>query len=154
MTLSPNLRTRYIAGVSYGSEEGAGVRGGIERRWVNARGLQFLGEAELAQRRSALFAEYAFPRFAARISRYAIATRWLDEQTDSVDARSFLLGGSAVARGHHSYAQASLNLLDGSFLVGAREPGDIRQNARVVYPELRCERVLAKTARAPTRRIA
>ncbi|MBK6727029.1 MAG: outer membrane protein assembly factor [Xanthomonadales bacterium] len=151
VNLSPNLRTRYVAGVSYGTDEGAGVRGGIERRWVNARGHQFFGEAELAQRRSALFAEYAFPRFAERISRYAVATRWLDEQTDSVDARSFLLGANAVARGHHWYGQASLNLLDGSFLVGARAPGDTRQDARVLYPELRYERVLAQDRVRPER---
>ena len=51
--LSPNLRTRYVAGVSYGTDEGAGVRGGIERRWVNDRGHQFFGEAELAALKAA-----------------------------------------------------------------------------------------------------
>ncbi|MBL0039565.1 MAG: outer membrane protein assembly factor [Xanthomonadales bacterium] len=149
--LSPNLRTRYVAGVSYGTDEGAGVRGGIERRWVNGRGHQLYGEAEVAQRRSALYAEYAFPQFAARISRYTIATRWQDEQTDNIDARSFLLSGNAIARGHHWYAQASLNALDGSFLVGARSAGQERQSTRVVYPELRYERVLAEDRVHPAR---
>ncbi|HQW80471.1 MAG: outer membrane protein assembly factor [Rhodanobacteraceae bacterium] len=149
--LSPNSRTRYVAGVSYGSDEGAGVRGGIERRWVNARGHQFFGEAELAQRRSALYAEYALPQFAAKISRYTIATRWQDEQTDNIDARSFLLSGNAVARGDHWYAQASLNVLDGSFLVGARSPGQARQSARVVYPEFHYERVFAEDRVHPHR---
>lgn len=149
--LSPNLRTRYVVGVSYGTDEGAGVRGGIERRWVNGRGHQFLGEAELAQRRSALYAEYALPQFAARISRYSIATRWQDEQTDNIDTRSFLLSGGAVARGHHWYAQASMNVLDGSFLVGARSDGQPRQSALVVYPEVRYERVLADDRVRPAR---
>ena len=149
--LSPNLRTRYVAGVSYGTDEGAGVRGGIERRWVNDRGHQFFGEAELAQRRSALYAEYAFPQFAAKISRYTVATRWQDEQTDNIDARSFLISGNAIARGHHWYAQASMNLLDGSFLVGARRSGQERQSTRVLYPELRYERVLAEDRVHPAR---
>jgi translocation and assembly module TamA len=152
--LSPNLRTRYVAGVSYGTDEGAGVRGGVERRWVNGRGHQFFGEAELAQRRSALYAEYALPQFAEKISRYAVATRWQDEQTDNIDARSFLLSGSAVARGHHWYAQATLNLLDGSFLVGARRSGQARQSTRVLYPELRYERVLAEDRVRPERGVA
>ncbi|HRG14479.1 MAG TPA: autotransporter assembly complex family protein [Pseudomonadota bacterium] len=149
--LSPNLRTRYVAGVSYGTDEGAGVRGGLERRWVNDRGHQFFGEAELAQRRSALYAEYAFPQFAAKISRYTVATRWQDEQTDNIDAKSFLVGANAVARGHHWYAQASLNVLDGSFLVGARRIGQERQSTRVLYPELRYERVLAEDRVRPDR---
>jgi translocation and assembly module TamA len=151
VVLSPNLRTRYVAGVSYGTDEGAGVRGGIERRWVNDRGHQFFGEAELAQRRSALYAEYAFPQFAAKISRYTVATRWQDEQTDNIDAKSFLVGANAIARGHHWYAQASLNVLDGSFLVGARSAGQERQSTRVVYPELRYERVLAEDRVRPDR---
>lgn len=149
--LSPNLRTRYVAGVSYGTDEGAGVRGGIERRWVNDHGHQFFGEAEVAQRRSALYAEYAFPQFAAKISRYTLATRWQDELTDNIDSRSFLLSGNAIARGHHWYAQASLNLLDGSFLVGTRSEGQDRQTTRVVYPELRYERVLAEDRVHPER---
>ncbi len=144
VTLSPNLRTRYVAGVSYGTDEGAGVRGGIERRWVNAHGHQFLGEAEIAQRRTSLQAEYAIPRFAARISRYAIATRLQDEQTENIDARSLLVGGSAVARGHHWYAQASLSWLEGSFLIGVTREGEARQDTRVVFPEFRYERVLAE----------
>ena len=152
--LSPNLRTRYVAGVSYGTDEGAGVRGGVERRWVNARGHQFFGEAELAQRRSALYAEYAFPQFSERISRYTVATRWQDEQTDNIDAKSFLVGAHAIARGHHWYAQASLNLLDGSFLVGARSAGQERQSTRVVYPELRYERVLAEDRVHPARGVS
>lgn len=151
VTLSPNLRTRYVAGVSYGTDEGAGVRGGIERRWVNAHGHQFLGEAEIAQRRTSVQAEYAIPRFAARISRYAVATRLQDEQTDNIDARSLLVGGSAIARGHHWYAQASLNWLQGSFLIGVTREGEARQDTRVVYPELRYERVLAEDRVRPDR---
>jgi translocation and assembly module TamA len=151
VALTPNRRTRYLAGISYGSDDGGGVRGGIERRWVNAHGHQFLGEAELAQRRSALQAEYAIPRFAARVSRYSLATRWQDETTDAVDARSLLLSGSASARGHHWFAQAALNYLDGSFLVGSRSPGQVRQDARVFYPELRYERVLAAERVRPER---
>lgn len=144
VTLTPNLRTRYVAGVSYGTDEGAGVRGGIERRWVNGLGHQFFGEVEWAERRSALYAEYALPQFSAKISRYAFATRFRDEQTDNIDAQSFLLAASATARGHHWFAQASLNVLDGSFLVGTRQIGQERQTARVFYPELRYERVLAE----------
>mgnify|MGYP000544184134 CR=1 FL=1 len=33
VVLSPNLRTRYVAGVSYGTDEGAGVRGGSALSW-------------------------------------------------------------------------------------------------------------------------
>lgn len=144
VTVSPNRRTRYVAGVSYGSDEGAGVRGGIERRWVNRYAHQFFGEAEIAQRRSAVFAEYAWPRFAARVSRYALAARWLDEQWHGIDTRSLLVNGTATARGHHWFAQASLNRLDGSFIVGARQPTTARQQSHAIYPELRYERVLAE----------
>ena len=149
--LSPNLRNRYVAGVSYGSDEGAGVRGGIERRWLNGKGHQLLGEAEIAQRRVSVQAEYAIPRFAARISRYTLATRLQDEQTERIDARSMLLGGNAIARGHHWFAQASLNWLEGSFLVGARSEGDARQDTRVIYPEFHYERVLADDRVRPGR---
>jgi len=44
-----------------------------------------------------------------------------------------------------------MNVLDGSFLVGARSDGQPRQSALVVYPEVRYERVLADDRVRPAR---
>ena len=51
VTLTPAKRDVYTAGLSYGTDSGAGVRFGLERRYVNDRGHKALAQIDYAQRR-------------------------------------------------------------------------------------------------------
>jgi len=63
ISLTPAKRTRYRAGVSYGSDNGAALRLGLDRRWVNARGHKLKADAELGQQRSQIGLGYRIPEF-------------------------------------------------------------------------------------------
>lgn len=61
VTTTPAKRTAYTAALSFGSDTGAGVRGGLNRRWVNARGHKWLVDGEWSQRQKSLTTQYRVP---------------------------------------------------------------------------------------------
>ncbi len=65
--LTAAKRTRYEAGVRYGTDTGLGLSGGMERRWVNDRGHKLRAQVGLAERRNDLAVQYRIPAF-----------KWLD----------------------------------------------------------------------------
>lgn len=58
---TPAKRTAYTAALRFGSDTGAGVRGAMNRRWVNDRGHKWLSDVEWSQRRSGLTTQYRIP---------------------------------------------------------------------------------------------
>src|SRR5690606_18289105 len=58
VTLTPAKRSIYTAGLSYGTDSGAGVRLGLERRYVNRRGHKALGQIDFAQKRKTATVQY------------------------------------------------------------------------------------------------
>ena len=84
-------RTVYTAGVSYGSESGAGVRFGMERRYVNDRGHKLVTDLDWAQNRKNLLLQYRIPAFAWLDGWYTGAFSAYDEQTDYIDLRNIRL---------------------------------------------------------------
>ncbi len=87
VSLTLAKRDVYTAGVSYGTESGAGVRFGLERRYVNARGHKFFTELDYAQKRKSYIAQYRIPAFKWLDGWYGVAVRAYDEQTDYIDTR-------------------------------------------------------------------
>lgn len=61
ITTTPAKRTAYTAALRFGSDTGAGVRGSMNRRWVNDRGHKWLSDFEWSQRRSGLTTQYRIP---------------------------------------------------------------------------------------------
>lgn len=87
-------RNIYTAGLSYGTESGAGVRLGLERRYVNNRGHKLNYDLEWAQKRKSGLVQYRIPAFAWLDGWYAVAASAYDEQTDYIDLRNVKLTGS------------------------------------------------------------
>ena len=87
VTLTPAKRSIYTAGVSYGTDSGPGVRLGVERRYLNARGHKALAELDFAQRRKTLTLQYRIPAFAWVDGWYTASLQAADEQTDYIDTR-------------------------------------------------------------------
>lgn len=94
VALSPAKRSIYTAGVSYGTDSGAGIRMGVERRYVNSRGHKALAQLDYAQRRKTLTLQYRIPAFAWRDGWYAVSLQGYDEQTSYIDTRRLELIGS------------------------------------------------------------
>lgn len=87
-------RNIYTAGLSYGTEYGAGVLAGIERRYVNSRGHKFKALLDYAQNRKSLTGTYRIPAFKWLDGWYAATAQLYDEQTDYIDTRRIELIGS------------------------------------------------------------
>ena len=87
VALTPAKRSIYTAGVSYGTDSGPGVRLGVERRYLNARGHKALAEIDYAQRRKTLTLQYRIPAFAWVDGWYTASLQAADEQTDYIDTR-------------------------------------------------------------------
>ncbi len=94
VALTPAKRSVYTAGVSYGTDSGAGIRMGVERRYVNSRGHKALSQLDYAQKRKTLTLQYRIPAFAWRDGWYAVSLQGYDEQTSYIDTRRIELIGS------------------------------------------------------------
>ena len=141
-------RSIYTYGLSYGTESGAGVRLGLERRYLNSRGHKALAQIDWAQKRKTLTLQYRIPAFAWLDGWYTGSLQFADEQTDYIDSRraEFVASRSGQLSPQLT-ANASLHvlrerwayaLLDNGTPTGTPPPVDYRY-ASFVYPALRAE---------------
>ncbi|SDB51387.1 autotransporter secretion outer membrane protein TamA [Pseudidiomarina indica] len=61
VSLSPNNRNRYQLGVGYGTDTGARVTLGFDRRWVNSRGHRLSSVLRLSEVQNTGFVSYVIP---------------------------------------------------------------------------------------------
>ena len=110
--LTPAPRSIYGVGLSYGTESGAGVRLGLERRYVNSRGHKALAQVDWAKQRKLLTLQYRMPAFAWLDGWYTASLQLADEQTDYMDSRrvEFVASRSGEVNPHLT-AIASLHVL-------------------------------------------
>ena len=140
--LAPAKRTIYTGGLFIGTDTGVGVRGGIQRRWINRRGHKAKVEAIVAQRLATLNAEYQIPLAGPDNHSINFGFNFRDENTDTSQSRTFGLAAtdSAIWRGWtRTYG---IKFLTGDFEV-ANIPGD----TTLLYPEVSIAR---KRADDPT----
>jgi translocation and assembly module TamA len=140
LTLAP--RSVYRAGVSYGTDTGAGISLGLERRYLNRQGHGFSTDAEWSQRRKRLGAQYRIPSFTWLDGWYVLAAQAVDEQTDYLDTRRIELSASREAQMNpFLYARLGLHALRERWgfyrttTVNAVPVDDLRY-ASMVYPQL------------------
>jgi translocation and assembly module TamA len=147
VTLTPAKRDIYTAGLSYGTESGAGVRFGLERRYVNDRGHKLLGQVDWAEHRKTATVQYRIPAFKYLDGWYTASLQGADEQTDFVDARRVELVGSRSGEINTRWtAIASLHLLRERWRFANGDPSapveDYRY-ASLFFPSLRGEYINA-----------
>jgi len=112
VSLTPAKRSIYTAGLSYGTDSGAGVRLGVERRYLNSRGHKALAQVDYAQRRKTLTLQYRIPAFAWLDGWYTASLQAADEQTDYIDTRRVeLVGSRSGTINSHLTAVAALHVL-------------------------------------------
>ncbi|MFC4728710.1 autotransporter assembly complex protein TamA [Coralloluteibacterium thermophilus] len=133
-------RNIYSAGLSYGTDSGAGVRAGMERRWVNTRGHKLRAEADIAQYRRSITTNYRIPAFAWLNGWYTFAANLREEDelasgdTLAIPFRTFEIVGSRSGRIGNWNLVASVHLQRERFEIA----GDTRF-ANLFYPALRAQ---------------
>jgi translocation and assembly module TamA len=138
--LAPAKRSIYIAGVSYGTDSGPGVRLGVERRYLNARGHKAQAELDYAQRRRTLTLQYRIPAFAWLDGWYTASLQAADEQTDYIDTRrvEFVASRSGEVNMHLT-ANVSLHVLRERWAYPAQGLAPAWQYGTFTFPALRAE---------------
>lgn len=130
-------RTAYSTGLSYGTDSGAGVRLGMERRYVNDRGHKFEAEADIAQYRRSIATSYRIPAFAWVNGWWTLAANLREEEdvttgdTVTIPFRTFEIIGSRNGRIGNWNLVASMHLQRERFEI----VDDVRF-ANLFYPEL------------------
>ncbi|MFP7723242.1 autotransporter assembly complex protein TamA [Lysobacter sp. A3-1-A15] len=147
VSLTPAKRSIYTAGLSYGTDSGAGVRLGLERRYLNERGHKALAQLDYAQQRKTLTLQYRIPAFAWLDGWYTLSAQAADEQTDYIDSRRVELVASRSGEiNDHLTAVASLHALRERWdFIEESDAGTVIEPdyryATFTYPSLRAEYV-------------
>ena len=142
LTLAP--RSIYTVGLSYGTESGAGVRLGLERRYINSRGHKLLFDLNYAETRKTLSTIYRVPAFKWLDGWYTGALQANDEQTDYIDINNAKLILSRSGQINEQWnVVASANALRERWRYGNASTEFLTdyQYATLVYPEVRGEYV-------------
>lgn len=133
VALQPAPRDRYRAGLRYGSDTGAGISAGHERRWVNTRGHTWASELALSERLQEAGSRYRIPAF-DHDGWYMLQGSLRDERLPELDTRALQLSGSRDGRWHDWQWLGSLNWQRERF--ASRAEDTEARYATIVYPAL------------------
>ncbi len=129
--LAPAKRTIYTGGVFIGTDTGPGVRGGVERRWINLRGHKVKVEAIVAMRLKTASGLYQIPLGGPNNHSLNFGATYRDENTDSSTAKTFGLAATDSA-----IWQGWTRTLGLKFLTGNFEVANIQGSTTLLYPEI------------------
>ncbi len=130
--VTPNKRTLYTAGVSIGTDSGAGVRGAIDRRYVNSLGHKFHAEGQFSQRLQGVLAEYRIPRPGRDQRQLAFGAGYARSEIEDTRSDVFSTAISDARLWRDWTRIVALKYLRSDFTIG-RTAGQ----SNLLYPELR-----------------
>ena len=134
--LAPAKRSIYAGGLFIGTDTGFGVRGGLERRWMNRRGHKMKTEAIVAQRLKTLSTLYTIPLPGADNRSYNFGANFRDEDTKTTRSKTTSLVANETRQWMGFIRTLGLKLQTGDFEIGDRKLAVIRGNSTVLYPEV------------------
>jgi translocation and assembly module TamA len=118
--LAPAKRTIYTGGPFIGTDTGFGVRGGMERRWINRRGHKWKNELVVAQKLKTLSTLYSIPLPGDNQRSYNVGANFRDANTATSQSRTLELVGNETRQWHGWTRTLGVHLLSGTFTVGKR----------------------------------
>ncbi|NMW24971.1 outer membrane protein assembly factor, partial [Rhodanobacter denitrificans] len=118
--LAPAKRTIYTGGPFIGTDTGFGVRGGMERRWVNRRGHKWKNELVVAQKLKTLSTLYSIPLPGDNQRSYNVGANFRDANTATSQSRTLELVGNETRQWHGWTRSLGVHALSGTFTVGKR----------------------------------
>ncbi len=134
---TPAKRNVYSGGVSYGTDSGLGVQGGLTRRWVNERGHKFTAGAEISQRLKVLGTQYLIPIPAKDRRAWSLSLGYRDEETETSTQE---LATGLLARQREDREGSliyGIGVQSGDFIIG-----ELPGSSTLIYPEVRWTRRL------------
>lgn len=144
--LAPAKRTIYTGGPFFGTDTGAGLRGGIEKRWINDRGHKWKNELVLAQRLKTLSTLYQIPMPGPNQRSFNFGANFRDADTVTSQSRTLQLVANETRLWHGWQRTIGVNVLSGTFTVGKRGgegdnvEGLERGRSTLLYPEVTLSR--------------
>jgi translocation and assembly module TamA len=140
--LAPAKRTIYTGGPFFGTDTGPGLRGGIEKRWVNDRGHKWKNELVAAQRLKTLSTLYQIPMPGPNQRSFNFGANFRDANTVTSKSRTLQLVANETRLWHGWTRTIGINALSGTFTVGKRGgEGDNAEGlehgrSTLLYPEI------------------
>ncbi len=150
--LVPAKRTIYTGGPFIGTDTGFGMRGGMERRWVNRRGHKWKNELVVAQRLKTLSTLYAIPLPGPNQRSYNFGANFRDADTTTSQSRTLELVGNETRQWHGWVRTIGAHALSGTFTVGKHgnepdnAPGIDHGRSTLVFGEAALSRKKADNA--------
>ncbi|SEV84186.1 autotransporter assembly complex family protein [Luteibacter sp. 329MFSha] len=144
--LAPAKRTIYTGGPFFGTDTGAGLRGGIEKRWINDRGHKWKNELVLAQRLKTVSTLYQIPMPGPNQRSFNFGANFRDANTVTSKSRTVQLVANETRLWHGWTRTIGVNVLSGTFTVGKRggegdnAEGLERGRSTLLYPEVTLSR--------------
>ncbi len=144
--LAPAKRTIYTGGPFFGTDTGAGLRGGIEKRWINDRGHKWKNELVLAQRLKTLSTLYQIPMPGPNQRSFNFGANFRDADTVTSKSRTLQLVANETRLWYGWQRTIGINALSGTFTVGKRggegdnAEGLERGRSTLLYPEVSLSR--------------
>ncbi|MEI7036595.1 outer membrane protein assembly factor [Fulvimonas yonginensis] len=139
--LQPAKRSVYTGGPFIGTDTGFGVRAGLERRWINARGHKWRNELVLAQRLKTLSSLYSIPLPGSNQRSLNFGVNFRDADTVTSQSRTLELVGNETEQWHGWTRTVGAHALIGTFTVGKRgnepdnAPGIEHGRSQLVFAE-------------------
>ncbi|PWK84347.1 autotransporter assembly complex protein TamA [Fulvimonas soli] len=118
--LAPARRSIYTGGPFIGTDTGFGVRGGLERRWVNDRGHKWKNEIVLAQRLKMVSSLYSIPMPGDDQRSFNFGANYRAANTDTSDSHTLELVANETRLWHGWTRTLGLHALSGTFTVGKK----------------------------------
>ena len=92
ISLTPRPRSLYRAGLGFGTDTGARIQLGMDRRYVNSRGHRLNTNLRLSQIRNDITGSYMIPGSDPRFDQYGIRGSYSDENSDTIESQTFSIG--------------------------------------------------------------
>ncbi|WP_426688015.1 autotransporter assembly complex protein TamA [Rhodanobacter ginsengiterrae] len=118
--LAPAKRSIYTGGPFIGTDTGFGLRGGLERRWINRRGHKWKNELVVAQKLKTLSTLYSIPMPGDNQRSYNFGANFRDANTATSQSRTLELVGNETRQWHGWTRTLGVHALSGTFTVGKR----------------------------------
>ncbi len=121
VVLEPRKPLKLVAGAGFGTDTGARVKLGLERRRVNRKGHRYKVDLLLSQVKYSLTAEYMIPGKDPRSDQYVLRAGLSDEETEGKDSTKAVLGFSRRRQDGPWIKTLSLDFERETFRIGSTE---------------------------------
>ena len=142
----PAKRNLYTGGVFFGTDTGFGVKGALERRWVNRRGHKWQIGTEISQRLKVLGTTYTIPLPGRDNRSWNFGAAYRDERTDTSESQTIRLAANETRDWRGWTLTYGPQFVTGDFIV-AEEEGE----STLLYPEFAISRKKADDVDFPRR---